>query len=61
MQWREQEARFYDTRKTTPGLRLIEKWAVRIGGASNHRFGLYDMVMLKDNRVDFAGGIRNLL
>jgi nicotinate-nucleotide pyrophosphorylase (carboxylating) len=47
-----------DTRKTTPGLRLIEKWAVRIGGASNHRFGLYDMVMLKDNHVDFAGGIK---
>ncbi|TNE54236.1 MAG: carboxylating nicotinate-nucleotide diphosphorylase [Bacteroidetes bacterium] len=46
-----------DTRKTTPGLRLIEKWAVRIGGAMNHRMGLYDMIMLKDNHIDFAGGI----
>ena len=46
-----------DTRKTTPGLRLLEKWAVRIGGGHNHRIGLYDMIMLKDNHVDFAGGI----
>ncbi len=46
-----------DTRKTTPALRAIEKWAVRIGGGHNHRFGLYDMVMIKDNHVDFAGGI----
>lgn len=46
-----------DTRKTTPGLRLLEKWAVRIGGGHNHRFGLYDMIMLKDNHIDFAGGI----
>jgi nicotinate-nucleotide pyrophosphorylase (carboxylating) len=46
-----------DTRKTTPGLRILEKWAVRIGGGHNHRFGLYDMVMLKDNHIDFAGGI----
>lgn len=46
-----------DTRKTTPGLREIEKWAVRIGGGMNHRMGLYDMMMIKDNHVDFAGGI----
>ncbi|MDR1592341.1 MAG: carboxylating nicotinate-nucleotide diphosphorylase [Prevotellaceae bacterium] len=46
-----------DTRKTTPGLRLLEKEAVRIGGGENHRFGLYDMILLKDNHVDFAGGI----
>lgn len=46
-----------DTRKTTPGLRYLEKMAVEIGGGYNHRFGLYDMIMLKDNHVDFAGGI----
>lgn len=46
-----------DTRKTTPGVRALEKWAVRIGGGENHRFALYDMVMLKDNHIDFAGGI----
>jgi len=46
-----------DTRKTTPGLRLIEKWAVKIGGGVNHRMGLYDMIMIKDNHVDYAGGI----
>jgi len=46
-----------DTRKTTPGIRTIEKWAVRIGGGENHRYGLYDMIMLKDNHIDFAGGI----
>ncbi|MBL7937704.1 MAG: carboxylating nicotinate-nucleotide diphosphorylase [Bacteroidia bacterium] len=46
-----------DTRKTTPGFRFFEKWAVVIGGGSNHRFGLYDMIMLKDNHIDFAGGI----
>lgn len=46
-----------DTRKTTPGLRLLEKWAVTLGGGHNHRFGLYDMIMLKDNHVDYAGGI----
>ncbi|WP_413531493.1 carboxylating nicotinate-nucleotide diphosphorylase [Empedobacter brevis] len=46
-----------DTRKTTPNFRMIEKWAVKIGGAENHRFGLYDMVMLKDNHVDFCGSI----
>jgi nicotinate-nucleotide pyrophosphorylase (carboxylating) len=46
-----------DTRKTTPGIRILEKWAVKIGGGDNHRFGLYDMIMLKDNHVDYAGGI----
>lgn len=46
-----------DTRKTTPGLRMLEKYAVKVGGAVNHRFGLFDMIMLKDNHIDFAGGI----
>jgi len=46
-----------DTRKTTPGFRALEKWAVAIGGGANHRFALYDMIMLKDNHIDFAGGI----
>lgn len=46
-----------DTRKTTPGIRAIEKWAVVIGGGENHRFALYDMVMLKDNHIDFCGGV----
>ncbi len=50
-----------DTRKTTPGLRLIEKEAVKIGGGENHRIGLYDMIMLKDNHIDYAGGIRNAI
>lgn len=50
-------ARLLDTRKTTPNMRMLEKWAVIIGGGVNHRYGLYDMVMLKDNHVDFAGGI----
>jgi nicotinate-nucleotide pyrophosphorylase (carboxylating) len=49
--------RILDTRKTTPNFRMCEKWAVRIGGGCNHRFGLYDMVMLKDNHNDYAGGI----
>jgi nicotinate-nucleotide pyrophosphorylase (carboxylating) len=49
--------RILDTRKTTPGLRYLEKMAVRIGGGVNHRFGLYDMIMLKDNHIDYAGGI----
>jgi nicotinate-nucleotide pyrophosphorylase (carboxylating) len=48
-----------DTRKTTPNLRFIEKEAVKIGGGVNHRFGLYDMILIKDNHVDFAGGIKN--
>jgi nicotinate-nucleotide pyrophosphorylase (carboxylating) len=46
-----------DTRKTTPGIRVLEKWAVKLGGGDNHRFALYDMIMLKDNHIDFAGGI----
>lgn len=50
-----------DTRKTTPGIRLLEKWAVQIGGGTNHRFGLYDAIMLKDNHIDFAGSITTAL
>jgi len=50
-----------DTRKTTPGIRALEKWAVKIGGGNNHRFGLYDMIMLKDNHIDFAGGIEKAI
>lgn len=50
-----------DTRKTTPGLRYLEKWAVRIGGGVNHRFGLYDMILIKDNHVDYSGGIRQAI
>ena len=50
-----------DTRKTTPGMRYLEKWAVRIGGGINHRFGLYDMILIKDNHVDYAGGIRQAI
>jgi nicotinate-nucleotide pyrophosphorylase (carboxylating) len=53
--------RVLDTRKTTPTLRAIEKWAVRIGGGTNHRYGLYDMVMIKDNHTDLAGGIRKAI
>ena len=55
------DAKLLDTRKTTPCLRYIEKWAVRIGGGHNHRFGLYDMIMLKDNHIDFCGGITNAI
>lgn len=55
------KTKLLDTRKTTPGIRLLEKWAVRIGGGHNHRFGLYDMIMLKDNHIDFAGGIDNAI
>ncbi len=51
------DAKILDTRKTTPGIRALEKWAVKIGGGENHRFALYDMIMLKDNHIDFAGGI----
>ena len=51
------KARILDTRKTTPNFRLMEKWAVYIGGGENHRYGLYDMIMLKDNHIDYAGGI----
>jgi nicotinate-nucleotide pyrophosphorylase (carboxylating) len=50
-----------DTRKTTPGFRALEKWAVAIGGGVNHRFALYDMIMLKDNHIDFAGGINQAI
>ena len=50
-----------DTRKTTPGIRALEKWAVKIGGGENHRFALYDMIMLKDNHIDFAGGINTAI
>jgi nicotinate-nucleotide pyrophosphorylase (carboxylating) len=53
--------RVLDTRKTTPGLRLIEKQAVKIGGGVNHRIGLFDMILLKDNHVDFAGGLENAI
>lgn len=51
------KTKILDTRKTTPGIRVLEKWAVKIGGGENHRFALYDMIMLKDNHIDFAGGI----
>ena len=50
-----------DTRKTTPNMRIFEKYAVKVGGATNHRFGLYDMMMLKDNHIDFAGGIEKAI
>lgn len=53
--------RILDTRKTTPGMRMLEKEAVRIGGGTNHRIGLFDMILLKDNHVDFAGGIENAI
>ena len=55
------KAKVLDTRKTTPGVRLLEKWAVKIGGGTNHRFGLYDMMMIKDNHIDFAGGIKQAI
>ncbi|MER3318984.1 MAG: carboxylating nicotinate-nucleotide diphosphorylase [Allomuricauda sp.] len=51
------DTKILDTRKTTPGIRALEKWGVKIGGGENHRFALYDMIMLKDNHIDFAGGI----
>ena len=51
------KTKILDTRKTTPGFRALEKWAVKIGGGENHRFALYDMIMIKDNHIDFAGGI----
>lgn len=53
--------RVLDTRKTTPGMRVLEKMAVRLGGGENHRMGLFDMILLKDNHIDFAGGITNAL
>lgn len=52
------KAKLLDTRKTTPNFRMLEKWAVALGGGENHRFALYDMIMLKDNHIDFAGGIK---
>jgi nicotinate-nucleotide pyrophosphorylase (carboxylating) len=55
------KARLLDTRKTTPNFRLLEKEAVRIGGGTNHRFGLYDMIMLKDNHIDYCGGIEQAI
>ena len=55
------KTKILDTRKTTPGIRALEKWAVKIGGGENHRFGLFDMIMLKDNHIDFAGGIDNAI
>lgn len=54
-------AKVTDTRKTTPGMRFLEKYAVRTGGGVNHRMGLYDMIMLKDNHIDYAGGIENAI
>jgi nicotinate-nucleotide pyrophosphorylase (carboxylating) len=54
-------AKLLDTRKTTPNFRLLEKWAVHIGGGHNHRIGLYDMIMLKDNHIDMAGGLANAI
>ena len=55
------KTKILDTRKTTPGFRACEKWAVKIGGGENHRFALYDMIMLKDNHNDFSGGITNAI
>ena len=55
------KAKLLDTRKTTPNCRIIEKWAVHIGGGVNHRFGLFDMIMLKDNHIDFAGGVKQAI
>ncbi|MEC8273227.1 MAG: carboxylating nicotinate-nucleotide diphosphorylase, partial [Bacteroidota bacterium] len=55
------KAQVLDTRKTTPGIRLLEKWAVKIGGGVNHRFGLFDMMMIKDNHIDFAGSIESAI
>jgi len=55
------KVKLLDTRKTTPLLRGLEKWAVRIGGGHNHRFGLYDMILIKNNHIDFAGGITNAI
>jgi len=55
------KAKILDTRKTTPGMRVLDKLAVKIGGGENHRMGLFDMIMLKDNHIDFAGGIENAI
>lgn len=58
---RKTRVRILDTRKTTPGFRMLEKWAVKIGGGENHRFGLFDMILIKDNHVDYCGGIKNAI
>lgn len=55
------DVKLLDTRKTTPCIRFMEKWAVKIGGGYNHRFGLYDMIMIKDNHIDYAGGIKQAI
>ncbi len=55
------KTKILDTRKTTPTLRILEKYAVKTGGGTNHRFGLYDMILIKDNHIDFAGGIENAI
>jgi nicotinate-nucleotide pyrophosphorylase (carboxylating) len=55
------QVKVLDTRKTTPNFRVFEKWAVRMGGGHNHRFGLYDMIMLKDNHIDFCGGVNKAI
>lgn len=55
------KTKILDTRKTTPGFRMLEKWAVKIGGGLNHRAGLYDMILIKDNHIDFAGGIKQAI
>lgn len=55
------QTQILDTRKTTPGIRAIEKWAVKIGGGENHRFGLFDMIMLKDNHIDYTGGVEEAI
>ncbi|HEX3010117.1 MAG TPA: carboxylating nicotinate-nucleotide diphosphorylase [Bacteroidales bacterium] len=56
-----QKTKVLDTRKTTPGMRLLDKWAVKLGGGENHRIGLFDMILIKDNHIDFAGGIENAI
>ena len=55
------DTKVLDTRKTTPGMRYLEKWAVKIGGGVNHRFGLFDMILIKDNHVDYSGGIKQAI
>ena len=58
---RHTKTKVLDTRKTTPNFRMLEKWAVKIGGGVNHRFGLYDMILLKDNHIDYAGGVEKAI
>jgi nicotinate-nucleotide pyrophosphorylase (carboxylating) len=55
------KTKILDTRKTTPGMRLLDKWAVKLGGGENHRIGLFDMILIKDNHIDFAGGIEDAI